>query len=113
MESRMIDTVQHHIHSSTANIDSMNMTLQQLMSIVNKLATQKGKKEVTTSMADNVASLSSNSNSSSSRSSMSTESLGQIQSPEHKRQRSAKKPPTTPFAVILIWSYKPSVPPQP
>ena len=74
-EARMVETVKNQVESSTANMANMNNNMMKLMAAVEKMSSSNFK-----------------SNSSSSGSSMSAESLAMIQSPEHKRRRSAKKP---------------------
>lgn len=111
-EQRMVATVKTQMESSHDNVTNMNSTLTQLMNVVSHLVEHRsdpkgetrthasGVRTTTrttneilgrTSIA-NAASSSQQSHSSSSRSSMSAESTGCIQSPEHKRPRSGKKP---------------------
>ena len=108
-ETRMVDTVKGQIESSNHNMENMNVSMEKLMSVVNKRVQQSGidresSQELTEAHEPNDNSTAliarpqpyegakSASTSSSSRSSMSTESIGLIQSPEHKRRKSGKKP---------------------
>ncbi len=110
-ETRMVETVQGHIESSNYNLDNLNITLEKLMSVVNMLVSHSGNPSsssltttaAATSKCNSLALVAlthtidgelsgSNSYSSSSQSSMSVESTSAIQSPEHKRLRSGKKP---------------------
>ena len=111
-ENRMVETVQGHIESSNHNMENLNISLEKLMSVVNTLVLHSGNissDSITITAASSKSSVlaiaarshpqdgessGSNSHSSSSQSSMSVASTSAIQSPEHKRLRSGKKPNT-------------------
>jgi hypothetical protein len=89
LEGRVLQSVKEELKKSSAIIDTR---MDRLMSAVESVvASQKGITDATLVLQKAVPSVNSDSSSNASKSSMSMESTGAIQSPDHKRQKSGGK----------------------